>query len=119
MNTADVTLPPRLEALTDGSRKVTGSWTLTRLTPELTELRRVLATTRATDTWDLGELTALDSAGALLLLQAWHGTLPERLDAPAGPRRLLEEVAALPPLEHSSRILASASWMVLFLGIRV
>lgn len=119
MNTADAALPPRVESLTDGSRKVTGSWTLTRLTPELTELRLVLATTRATDTWDLGELTALDSAGALLLLQAWHGTLPERLAAPAGPRRLLEEVAALPPPEPRQRPWPSPPALMGALGERV
>jgi phospholipid/cholesterol/gamma-HCH transport system permease protein len=43
--------------------------------------------------WDLREASALDSAGALLLWQAWNGRLPERIGLLPEQRRLFERWA--------------------------
>ena len=111
---------PQLRPLAAGAGwQVAGDWTLARLAPRLRELRRALATAAATDAWELDGLTALDSAGALLLLEAWGGTLPAALRAPERERLLLEELAAAPPPPRPQRARPSPAGLVAALGDRV
>lgn len=111
---------PQLRPLAAGAGwQVAGDWTLARLAPRLRELRRALAAAAATDAWELDGLTALDSAGALLLLEAWGGTLPAALRAPERERLLLEELAAAPPPPRPQRARPSPAGLVAALGDRV
>ncbi len=45
--------------------------------------------------WSLTGVDKLDHVGGQLLLQAWNGKLPERLDASEGQRRVFERIADL------------------------
>ncbi len=111
---------PQLRPLAAGAGwQVAGDWTLARLAPRLRELRRALAAAAGTDTWELGDLTALDSAGALLLLEAWGGTLPAALRAPDRQRLLLEELAAVVPPPRPRRARPSPAALLAALGDRV
>ena len=119
MTMAGTEATPRLQALADGGWQVMGNWTLAQLAPRLRELRRMLAATSTAGSWDLGGLTALDSAGALLLLEAWGGALPAALHAPESQRRMFEELAALAPPAARRRALPSAADLLSALGERV
>lgn len=119
MTLAGAAAPPRLQPLAAGGWEVTGTWTLARLAPCLPELRRALAATAPTDTWNLDGLTALDSAGALLLLDAWGGALPAALHGPDRQRRVLEELAAVAPPPARRRALPSPAGLLSALGARV
>ena len=74
--------------------RVAGDWTLAGLAPRLRELRRALARAAPAGRWDLSALAALDSAGALLLVESWGGVLPADLEVRDPHRRLLQELAA-------------------------
>jgi phospholipid/cholesterol/gamma-HCH transport system permease protein len=89
---------PALTALDGGKGwQVAGDWRLAALAPHMREVRSVLAAARGAGHWDLSSVTALDSAGALLLLDAWGGKLPGKLDAQDSHRRLLGEMSAAVP----------------------
>ncbi|GMU45985.1 MAG: ABC transporter permease [Pseudomonadales bacterium] len=111
---------PQLRPLAAGAGwQLAGDWTLAQLAPRLRELRRKLAATSAAGSWELDGLTALDSAGALLLLEAWGGTLPAALRAPERQRLLLEEFAASAPPPKLRRARPSPAGLVAALGDRV
>lgn len=52
--------------------------------------------------WDLRHVDALDSTGALLLWQAWHGRLPEHVACSDDQRHLFKRLADAPPLDPSA-----------------
>ena len=66
--------------------------------------------------WDLREVDALDSTGALILWKAWEGRLPE-LDCREDQRHLFERIAQAPPLREAG-VGKPSSWLVR-LGIEV
>lgn len=63
--------------------------------------------------WNLHDVEALDSTGALVLWKVWNGRLPERLDCSDDQRRLFQRLAATPPLAESSRRV-SENWLERF-----
>lgn len=111
--------PPHLQARGDGGWQVTGDWTLAQLEPRFGELRRALAGSTPATGWDLDGLTALDSAGALLLLDAWGGALPAVLRIADRERRLLLELAAVVPPLRGRRRLPTPAGLLGALGARV
>lgn len=86
---------PQLELSTgESSRAVLrGDWTLRRLSPVSTSIRRRLLDAGEHTAWDLTDVRRLDSFGATLLWRAWHGRWPARLNAPEACRRVLERSA--------------------------
>ncbi len=74
--------------------RVIGDWTLAGMAPRLHQLRGELRSVSAAGGWDLSSLTALDSAGALLLVRSWGGVVPRELRAHARHRELLDALAA-------------------------
>ncbi len=74
--------------------RVAGDWTLVGLASRLGELRPALGRASAAGRWDLSDLAALDSAGAMLLVGGWDGALPADLQASEDHRRLLTALAA-------------------------
>lgn len=53
--------------------------------------------------WDLQQVDALDSTGALFLWKVWNGRLPERLDCSEDQRHLFARLANVPPLREPTR----------------
>ena len=98
--------------------RVAGDWTLAGLAPRLGELRPALGRTSAAARWDLSDLAALDSAGAMLLVGGWGGALPVALQASEDHRRLLTELAAQ-NLPGPRRRRHGPAVAVTFLGDRV
>lgn len=87
--------------------RLVGAWTLAALAPQYQPMQRALMS-YAQDpavTWDLGGLTALDDAGALLLLDAWAARRP-RLAAvkPEHAALLAALEAARPPPRRRERL---------------
>ncbi len=77
-----------------------GAWTLTGLERAPGRIRRELAAldeSAAPLHWDLSAIESLDSAGALLLSDAWGGRLPSQLEIDDEHRSLLERVMAHKP----------------------
>lgn len=91
---------------------LTGSWSLLVDERRRRLLRRDFAKLDSPRgyVWDLQQVDALDSTGALVLWQAWNHQLPDRLDCNADQRRLFEWLAATPALErpHVQRL---AKWL--------
>lgn len=108
---------PELIVAGDGVQ-IRGDWTLAALGPRMRSLRRALAATAGGERWDLAGIATLDSAGALLLLEAWGNRFPGRLQARDTHRRLLDElrVAGQTRLPPRRRSLAGAFAV---LGMRV
>ncbi|HLF97276.1 MAG TPA: ABC transporter permease [Methylococcaceae bacterium] len=80
----DDLLPPAIEAVStqeDTAVRLTGSWNLRGLGRAGDDLAPRLAhhAKDASAAWDLSTLDALDSAGALLLWQAWGERVPDRI----------------------------------------
>lgn len=88
--------PPELRM--EGQQAVlAGEWTLAAILPGLDGIRAALS--RAAlggHAWDLRPVERLDSAGAVLLWQAWQGKWPAELTATPEIRHILERVAAVP-----------------------
>ncbi|WP_153108766.1 ABC transporter permease [Propionivibrio limicola] len=90
----------------DGQRelRLSGDWTLTALPAPVAALQATLREHAARrPVWDLTDVARLDSAGAVLLWQAWGRRWPEALTATAEQRAILERAAALPPSAEFSR----------------
>ncbi len=69
--------------------------------------------------WDMQQVEALDSTGALVLWKAWNGRLPERLDCSDDQRNLFERLAHTSPL-HEPSVGGVAGWLERFgRGIRL
>lgn len=79
----------------EGIARLSGSWTLVALGPRLAALEALLAQQgRNPDLfWDLGQVKALDSAGATLLWRTWGSRLPAHLVASREQLRIFERVA--------------------------
>ncbi|HET6912949.1 MAG TPA: ABC transporter permease [Rhodanobacteraceae bacterium] len=88
----------------EGERRIalSGSWSLLvdrqRRRRLLREFRRLKAPRDYR--WDLREVEALDSTGALVLWKAWEGRFPEQLDCREDQRHLLQRIADTPPLRR-------------------
>lgn len=100
----------------DGARIIlSGSWSLLvdkhrrqRLFEQLRKIDRP-----GEGGWDLRQVDALDSTGALLLWKIWGGRLPDRLDCSDDQRALFRWIAGMTPLAGSSRPVTS-SWLQRF-----
>lgn len=93
--------PPTVRIEDDNARRrvrLTGSW---RLFTASSDRQRLADELDALDsphdmTWDLSEVSALDSAGAWLLWQAWGGREPAELTCLDPHRQRFEQLAAAP-----------------------
>src|SRR5690348_18508941 len=88
----------------EGERRITlsGSW---NLLVDKQRRRRLLRDFRRLKNphglhWNLSEIEALDSTGALVLWRAWDGRLPEHLDCREDQRHLFQRIAEAPPLRE-------------------
>ena len=104
----------------EGDRRITlsGSWSLL---VDRQRRRRLLRGFLQLDDphrylWDLRDVDALDSTGALVLWKAWDGRLPE-LDCREDQRHLFERIAEAPPLREAE-VGKPSSWLVR-LGVEV
>lgn len=79
--------------------RVTGPWRLAALAGRTAALLAQLRAVKGSQAWDLRDITALDSAGAMLLWEGWGGRLPDHLEARPEHRQLftrIEETQAVP-----------------------
>jgi phospholipid/cholesterol/gamma-HCH transport system permease protein len=96
----------------EGDRRITlsGSWSLL---VDRQRRRRLLRDLRRLKDphgfhWNLSDVDALDSTGALVLWQAWQGRLPQHMECREDQRHLFERIAETAPLRESGR---SANWL--------
>jgi phospholipid/cholesterol/gamma-HCH transport system permease protein len=77
--------------------RLSGSWTLTGSAGNLVDLRQRLqsAATQGGLLWDCSRIRQLDSAGAVLLWQAWNRSLPPGLTASPDHLRVFERLQAM------------------------
>ncbi len=89
--------PPALRLEQDGTVILSGPWTLlalgSRIKPLEQQARRLAA--RRPEGWDLRQLSALDTAGALLLWRIWGGQKPAQLACNPDTAAFLEHMAEL------------------------
>lgn len=83
---------PQIE-LIDGRMRLSGEWTLRRLSPDLPHIRMQLRI-RVTGGWDMASIARLDNFGAQLLWRAWGATFPDQIDIPNELRAVFERLAA-------------------------
>lgn len=84
----------------EGERcRLSGDWTLAALRPRLIVLRAQLLLSRSVPAWDLGQVSRMDSFGALLLWRAWGLREPELLVLPAQLHPAFERVRAVAAVE--------------------
>lgn len=93
---------PRWQREDDGRITLSGSW---NLLVDRQRRRRLLRDFRRLKTphslrWDLRQIDALDSTGALVLWKAWQRHLPEHLDCHESQRHLFERIAESSPLRN-------------------
>lgn len=87
---------PRLR-VESGCVVLSGAWALAEMLPTLDQLQADLSSTSGGRySWDLSELTRLDSAGAVLLWRTWRGAWPSDINIGDLHRRVVERVAELP-----------------------
>ncbi len=93
----------QLRTTESGERVVTlsGDWTLAKLQPSIHRLFRALESVAADPTlkWDLRQVDALDSTGALLIWRAWGGDRRGSAMLKTEHAAIMESVAAVPPVE--------------------
>jgi phospholipid/cholesterol/gamma-HCH transport system permease protein len=93
----------QLKTTESGERVVTlsGDWTLAKLQPSIRRLFRALKSVAADPTlkWDLRQVDALDSTGALLIWRAWGGDRRGSTLLKTEHAAIMESVAAVPPVE--------------------
>jgi phospholipid/cholesterol/gamma-HCH transport system permease protein len=90
----------------DRQRQValSGDWTLTALPVPVSALRARLDACAAMDAcWDLSAVTRLDSAGAVILWQAWGRRWPREILASEEQRAILARVETLAPRRAARR----------------
>lgn len=75
---------------------LTGDWTLAALAPRLSILRESLQAIHAhpNQRWDCRAIDTLDSAGAILLWQAWGRCLPAQIDLTPAQQHIFDCLAA-------------------------
>ncbi|MES1934701.1 MlaE family ABC transporter permease [Salinisphaera hydrothermalis] len=103
--------PPKLEVEDDAGRRrvrLTGSWRLFNVSDHR---KRLAAELEALDsptemTWDLSDISALDSAGAWVLWQAWGGQEPAELNCRDPHRQRFERLANAPEVPPRERRLS-------------
>lgn len=80
---------------------LSGDWTLAVLRPVLARVTRALRAAAADPTlkWDLRQIGALDSTGALLIWRAWGGDRRQAAELTAEQGATFDRVAAVPPVE--------------------
>lgn len=103
---------PRWQRESDGRIALSGSWSLL---VDRQRRRRLLRDFRRLGAphdyrWDLREVDALDSTGALVLWKAWQRRLPEQLDCHDNQRHLFERIAQSSPLRDPRA--HPVSWLV-------
>jgi phospholipid/cholesterol/gamma-HCH transport system permease protein len=95
----------------DGELLALGRWTAAQLCAEgtFTALDEQMATMRrfapqglSTQAWDLRGIERLDHVGAQVLISAWGGQVPARLQTQPSQRAVLERVARLSQTEHKA-----------------
>jgi phospholipid/cholesterol/gamma-HCH transport system permease protein len=93
----------QLKTTQAGERVVvlTGDWTLASLRNSLGSLSRVLKSASGDPTlkWDLRQVDAMDSTGAMLIWRAWGGDRRQSSELKHEHAALMDRVAAVPPVE--------------------
>ena len=93
----------QLQTHSNGERVVTlaGDWTLASLRDSLTKSGRALDSVAGDPTlkWDLRQINALDSTGALLIWRAWGGDRRSSALLKTEHAAILQRIAAVPPVE--------------------
>ena len=93
----------QLKTTEAGERVVmlSGNWTLAALRPSIGRLFRALKSISSDPTlkWDLRQIDALDSTGALLIWRAWGGDRRSSAQLKAEHAAILARVAAVPPVQ--------------------
>lgn len=93
----------QLKTTESGERVVTltGDWTLARLRPSLGRLSKALKSVAGDPTlkWDLRQVGALDSTGAMLIWRAWGGDRRANSHVRREHAAILDRVASVPPVE--------------------
>ncbi len=82
---------------------LSGRWTLRRLGGNFASLEQALRQVDPESLWDLSAIEALDSAGALLLWQAWGNQLPARLQMEDAHHRIFARLAQIQPITAPPR----------------
>ena len=82
---------------------LSGRWTLRRLGGNVATLERALRQVDPELLWDLSAIEALDSAGALLLWQAWGNQLPAHLQMEDAHHRIFARLAQIQPITAPPR----------------
>ncbi|MDX5935243.1 ABC transporter permease [Acidithiobacillus thiooxidans] len=82
---------------------LSGRWTLRRLGGSFARQQKMLGNIHADLLWDLRNLEALDSAGALLLWQVWGNRFPEKIQLNDLHQAIFTRLADLQPLTHPPR----------------
>jgi phospholipid/cholesterol/gamma-HCH transport system permease protein len=107
-------------SLPDGTSEVTlsGEWTLRALVAHIASIEANLARHAqvATTNWNCLAITALDSAGAMLLWRAWGHTLPRNLSASAEQHVIFARLTPTPAqvaLTQPLPATATRSWLVI------
>ena len=93
---------PTLSHSADGLR-LDGDWRLVSLSFELPALRaRLEAAGQGAVAWNLEDVTALDSVGALLLWRTWGRRMPVRVSLTSEQQGIFARLAATGPMEAGS-----------------
>ena len=111
----------QLQTHSNGERVVTlaGDWTLIALRTSVARLLTALKSVARDPTlkWDLRQIEALDSTGALLIWQAWGGDRRSSTLVKTEHAAILQRVAAVPPV-HAARWRPDLLAPIVFLGRR-
>jgi len=109
----------QLQTRESGERVVilSGDWTLAALRSSLRKSFKALKAVAGDPTlkWDLRQIDAMDSTGALLIWQAWGGDRRSSSLLKADHAAILERVAAVPPVE-AARWRSDLLAPIVFLG---
>ncbi len=90
-------------AQNDTGLRLTGRWTLAEIGRDFASLQAALAALPPTPDWDLSAVTAMDSAGALLLWQVWGNALPAGLKLGGEQEPLFARLSRFPPIPARQR----------------
>lgn len=82
-----------VERKPDGGISLLGHWNLRGLKDRVDQLQHRLRETPASENWDLREVDALDTAGAMLLWHAWDGERPADLQLRKEHQPLFDRIA--------------------------
>lgn len=80
--------------LVEGRMRLSGEWTLRRLSPELKQIREQLGTATPGGC-DMGQVTRLDNFGAQLLWRAWGGRFPDDAVIPPSLQAVFQRLAEI------------------------